>query len=82
VMFYPQAHVLHHHGMTTGLKRHSQDVAVYDDADRERAYNAFYGTMKTFYDKHYRDRYSPLTRWLVFAAINLRKRMGSRHKTV
>ncbi|MFN2134151.1 MAG: glycosyltransferase family 2 protein [Anaerolineae bacterium] len=82
VMFYPQARVLHYHGMTTGLKRHSQDIAVYDAADQERAYNAFYDTMKTFYDKHYRDAYSPLARWLVFAAIDLRKRLGARNKTV
>jgi hypothetical protein len=38
--------------------------------------------MKIFYDKHYRDRYSPVIRWLVFAAIDLRKRLGARHKTV
>ncbi len=82
VMFYPQARVLHYHGMTTGLKRHSQDVAVYDAADRERAYNAFYDTMKTFYDKHYRGQYSPWVRWLVFSAIDLRKKLGARQKTV
>jgi GT2 family glycosyltransferase len=82
VMFYPQARVLHYHGMTTGLKRHSQDVAVYDAADRERAYDAFYDTMKTFYDKHYREQYSPIVRWLVFAAIDVRQRLGARHKTV
>jgi len=82
VMFYPQARALHYHGMTTGLKRHSQDIAVYSAEDRERAYNAFYDTMKTFYDKHYRTKYSPLARRLVFAAIDLRKRLGARHKTV
>ena len=82
VMFYPQARALHYHGMTTGLKRHSQDIAVYSADDRERAYNAFYDTMKTFYDKHYRSKYSPLARWLVFAAIDLRKRLGARRKTV
>lgn len=82
VMFYPQARVLHYHGVTTGLKRHSQDIAVYSARDRERAYNAFYDTMKTFYDKHYRDQYNPLVRRLVFAAIDLRKKLGARRKVV
>jgi GT2 family glycosyltransferase len=82
VMFYPQARALHYHGITTGLKRHSQDIAVYSTDARERAYNAFYDTMKIFYDKHYRDQYSPLVRWLVFAAVDLRKKLGARGKTV
>lgn len=82
VMFYPQARALHYHGLTTGLKRHSRDLAVSDELDRERAYNAFYDTMKTFYDKNYRDRYSPLVRALVFAAIDVKKRLGARSKTV
>jgi hypothetical protein len=38
--------------------------------------------MKIFYDKHYRDQHSPLVRWLVFAAIDLRKRLGARQKIV
>jgi GT2 family glycosyltransferase len=82
VMFYPQARAVHYHGMTTGLKRHSQEIAVYDAHDRARTYAAFYDTMKVFYDKHYRRRYSPLVRWVVFVAIDVRKRIGARHKTV
>ena len=82
VMFYPQARALHYHGLTTGLKRHSQDVAVSTPEERRRAYNAFYDTMKTFYDKNYRNRYGPVLRWLVYQAIDLKKKLGARRKTV
>ena len=82
VMFYPQARAIHYHGMTTGLKQHSQEVAVYDAQERARTYAAFYDTMKIFYDKHYRRRYGPVVRWLIFAAIDARKQLGMRRQTV
>jgi GT2 family glycosyltransferase len=82
VMFYPQVRALHYHGMTTGLKRHSAEMASVDAEARSRAYNAFYDTMKIFYDKHYRDRYGGLIRRLVFLAIDARKRLGMREKLV
>jgi GT2 family glycosyltransferase len=82
VMFYPQARALHYHGLTTGLKQHSQDVATSTPEERERAYNAFYDTMKQFYDKNYGKKYGPLLRWLIFCGIDVKKRLGSRDKTV
>jgi GT2 family glycosyltransferase len=82
VMFYPQARAMHHHGLTTGLKQHSQDVAASSPEDRRRAYHAFYDTMKTFYDKNYGNKYHPLVRWLVFQGIELKRRLGARRETV
>jgi GT2 family glycosyltransferase len=82
IMFYPQARALHYHGLTTGLKAHSQALSVVDAAARRKAYLAFYDTMKVFYDKHYRQRYGPVVRWLIFAAIDARKKMGMRKQTV
>jgi GT2 family glycosyltransferase len=82
VMFYPQARVRHYHGMTTGLKEHSRGLSALDAEARERAYDSFYDTMKIFYDKHYRERYGPLVRWLIFRAIDARKWLGRRAQTV
>jgi GT2 family glycosyltransferase len=82
VMFYPQAMARHHHGMTTGLKEHSQGLSNVDRAARARAYDSFYDTMKLFYDKHYRARYGPLVRTLVFVAIDAKKHLGRRRSTV
>jgi GT2 family glycosyltransferase len=82
VMFYPQAQALHYHGVTTGLKKHSQDVSVADRQAQERAYHAFYDAMKIFYDKNYQDRYNPLARWPIFLAIEVKRRLGVRSRTV
>jgi GT2 family glycosyltransferase len=82
IMFYPQARALHYHGMTTGLKEHSRALSSADASARQRAYLAFYDTMKIFYDKHYRKRYSPLVRWLVFWAVDAKKMLGMRKQIV
>jgi GT2 family glycosyltransferase len=82
VMFYPQAQVLHYHGVTTGLKRHSRALSSVDPEAKERTFNAFYDTMKIFYDKNYKDKYNRLTRWLVMLGIEVRRKMGARDKTV
>jgi GT2 family glycosyltransferase len=82
IMFYPQARALHYHGLTTGLKAHSQELSSVDAEARRKAYSAFYDTMKVFYDKHYRRRYGPVVRRLIFAAIDARKAIGMRKLTV
>jgi GT2 family glycosyltransferase len=82
IMYYPQAMALHYHGMTTGLKRHSQDLSPIDPEAKQKIYNAFYDTMKIFYDKNYKTKYSRLTRWLVLSAIDIKKKLGVRKKTV
>jgi hypothetical protein len=53
-----------------------------DAEARRKAYVSFYDTMKIFYDKHYRQRYGPLVRWMVFTAIEARKMLGMRKQTV
>ncbi len=82
VMFYPQVRALHHHGVTTGLKEHSQGMATSTPKERLRAYHAFYDTMKLFYDKNYRDRYGPLLRGLIFWGIDLKRKLGERKAMV
>jgi len=82
ITFYPQARALHYHGMTTGLKKHSQDLSTADPEARQKAYDAFYDAMKIFYDKNYKERYSGLLKWLVFLAIDVKKKWGMRGRTV
>jgi len=56
-------------------------VAV-DLRDRQRAYEAFYDAMRTFYDKHYRRRYGRIMRRLVLTAIEVKRRRGKRRLMV
>jgi GT2 family glycosyltransferase len=82
IMFYPQAQALHYHGMTTGLKQHSQKLSAADAEAQRRAYEAFYDAMKIFYDKNYRTKYHPLFRWLVFFTVEAKRTLGRHRQTV
>lgn len=80
IMFYPQVKALHYHGMTTGLKKHTQSLS--DSETKERAFHAFYDAMRLFYDKNYKNKYGRLVRQLVFTAIDLKEKLGARKKMV
>lgn len=82
IMFYPQAPALHYHGMTTGLKKHSQGMSFVDLEAQGRAYNAFYDAMRIFYEKNYKTKYNRMIRWFVSIAIDIKKRLGMRRRTV
>ena len=82
IMFYPQAQALHYHGMTTGLKAHSQNLTPIDQAAQERTYMAFYDAMQLFYDKNYAHQYNKLVRWFVFLGITLKRNSGKKRKVV
>lgn len=69
IVYQPAAQMLHLKGQS-GL--HTYDRKVSD---------AFYDSMKLFYEKNYRDVYGPLTRRLVYAGIGLKKKLAHRtHK--
>ena len=82
ILFYPQATAVHYHGVTTGLKQHSQNLSSVDAEAKTKAYGAFYDTMKLFYDKNYKRKYNRAIRWLVFLGIDARRRLGRRGGTV
>jgi GT2 family glycosyltransferase len=82
IMFYPQATALHYHGVTTGLKSYSQGLSYIDPEVKKKVYHSFFDTMKLFYTKNYETEYSGLVRWLVFLAIELKRKLGSKHSIV
>lgn len=82
IMFYPRAEAIHYQGITTGLKAHSRRLSVADEESKQRAYDAFYQSMKIFYDKHFKQKYHPFTRALIFAMIDLKHWWGRNLKRV
>lgn len=82
IMYYPHAEAMHYHGLTTGLKKHSEDLSPESLRVRQQTYNYFYDTMKIFYDKNYKDKYPTLVRRLIFSAIDFRKNRGAQKLNV
>jgi len=72
VMYVPTVKVIHHKGVSSGLKKHSQEITTASKESREKAFNSFYETMKIFYRKHLANKYPFFVNWLVYLGINLK----------
>src|SRR3989344_4013361 len=72
VIYYPNVNITHYKGVSSGLKKHSQDITRADSKTKLRSVNAFYEAMFIFYDKHFKNKYFFLINWLVYLGIYLR----------
>lgn len=82
IMFVPQVSIVHHKGVSSGLKKHSQDITSATLQTKQRALNAFYETMKIFYKKHYEKKYPFFINGLIYLGIYLKWFLAKRKLTV
>lgn len=78
IMYLPSVKILHHKGISSGLKKHSQDATTATLATKKRSLDAFYETMKIFYKKHFAKNYPTPVNWLVYLGINLKWYLAKR----
>ena len=81
VVYYPEVEVIHHKGISSGLKKDTQKMTTADKETKMRSVDAFYEAMKIFYRKHYEKNYAAIVNWLVYLGINL-KWMQEKRKLV
>lgn len=82
VMYYPEVEITHLKGISSGLKRHSQNITTANLETKRRSLNAFYKTMKIFYKKHYEKKYFFLINWFVYLGIDIKWWLAKRKLTV
>ena len=82
ILYDPSVQITHYKGISSGLKKHSQEFSAASTATRKRAMNAFYEAMIIFYNKHYKNKYPFFINWLVYLGIYLRWGMALLKKTV
>ncbi len=82
IIYIPDVSVIHYKGVSTGLKKHSQEITTATKETRIRSMNAFYETMIIFYNKHYKTRYPFFINWLVYSGIYFRWWLAKRKLTV
>lgn len=75
-MYYPASSVIHHKGISSGIKSHSVKISASELATRRRSIEAFYDTMLLFYKKHFQKRYPFLVNWVVKGTIYFKKRIA------
>lgn len=72
VMYVPTISIIHHKGVSSGLKKFTQEVTTATLETRLRSVNAFYSTMEIFYKKHIAENYPFFVNWLVYLGINIK----------
>lgn len=74
IYFVPTVSVLHHKGVSGGIRKESQHVTTADRETRIRATDARFDAMKIFYRKHYANKYPVLLTRFVLWGINLKRK--------
>lgn len=82
IMYVPDVEVVHFKGISSGLKKHSQEITTATKDSKLRAFNAFYETMKIFYRKNLARSYPFFINWSVYLAINLKWVLAKRKLSV
>ncbi|MCL5113979.1 MAG: glycosyltransferase family 2 protein [Patescibacteria group bacterium] len=70
--FIPSVSILHHKGVSGGIKKISKEVSTADKKTKKMATLARFQAMKIFYNKHYQDKYPRFVTWLVIQGVNLK----------
>lgn len=82
IMYVPDVKIIHHKGISSGLKKHSQAVSTATEQSRKKALDSFYQTMKIFYEKHLEEKYPFFISWLVYLGIDLKWWLAKRRMVV
>ncbi len=82
VVYEPSVFLIHHKGVSSGLKKHSQQISQADKETKLLAFNAFYESMKIFYKKHYQKKYPTFITFLIMLGINFKWWMAKRRMVV
>lgn len=73
VLFIPQVAIMHHKGVTSGIKKHSKNISSSTKDVRKKATVARFDVMSLFYRKHYLQKYPKLITQIVLCGINIKK---------
>jgi len=82
VMYIPEVKILHVKGVSSGIKKHSQENSGADNSTKKNSLGYFYSTMKIFYKKHYSKKYPFFLNWLVYFGIDVKLFLARRKKIV
>lgn len=72
ILYDPEVKIIHNKGISSGLKKHSQELSSADSKTKQKARDSFYEAMILFYDKHYKSTYPFFISWLVYLGIYLK----------
>lgn len=75
VVYVPLATVFHYKGAASGMKKHSQHLAKIDAETSQKIKASRFEVMRTFYNKHYNNKYPGWLTGVVFLGIGIKQRL-------
>lgn len=75
VVYTPITKIIHHKGVSSGIKKHTSEMSKTPKASRVRAIIESTRAMELFYKKHYTGKYPPPVTFFVMAAIRVVKNL-------
>lgn len=73
IFYIPKVKIIHHKGVASGIKRHSQKISSADRKTQIFATKARFEVMEIFYKKHYQQKYPNWLTMLVLLGIKIKK---------
>ena len=73
IYYVPSVSILHHKGISGGIKKHSKQISKASDQTRAKSQEERFKAMKLFYKKHYENKYPWLITQLVYLGISAKK---------
>ena len=74
IMFIPDVQITHYKGVSSGIKKHSQNLSQATRETMAKAQKSRFEVMRIFYRKHYQNLYPSWMRMLVFLGIALKQK--------
>lgn len=73
VYYVPSVSILHHKGISGGIKKHSRDLSTADETTKVKASSERFRAMRLFYKKHYENKYPKVITKLVYLGISVKQ---------
>lgn len=81
IYYVPDVSILHYGGVSSGIKKHSQQITTADKEHKRFIQGHRFDAMRTFYEKNYKEKYPKIVTWFVHHGINtLHKRNVPKEK--
>ncbi len=70
IYYVPTVSILHYGGVSSGIKKQSQNITTSNVERKIMAQNARFDAMRIFYKKHYMNKYPGIVNWAVLKGID------------
>lgn len=76
IYFVPDVKTMHYKGVTSGIKKTSENISTANIATKKRATDARFNAMRIFYKKHYEKKYPKLISVLILLGVTIKKNLS------